>query len=175
MNRRLAMLSLLALLVAPGVPAIAAQATAPPGTVSVSYDHPENFSEARKERGLAPTRESDSYLKTLREYMEKRAARILPPGDHLDIVVTDIDLAGSFEPWHGMQMQDVRIIRSIYPPRIDLHFRLLDADGKVIREGTRKLRDPGFLDSGITAMQNTPLKYEKALIDRWLSKGPDKL
>ncbi|WP_329741742.1 DUF3016 domain-containing protein [Dyella sp. A6] len=174
MKSRFVMIApLLAALVLGGT-AMAATTTTP-NTVSVTYDHPENFSEAIKERSFAPSRESDTYLKTLRVYMEKRAARILPPGERLDIVVTDIDLAGSFEPWHGIRMQDVRIIRSIYPPRIDLHFRLLGADGKVLREGTRKLRDPGFLDSGITTMQNTPLIYEKVMIDRWLRKGPDKL
>jgi hypothetical protein len=55
----------------------------------------------------------------------------------------------------------------IYPPRIDLTFRLAGGDGKLIREGERKLRDPAFL-LGANDYPDDPLRYEKALIDRWL-------
>ena len=90
-------------------------------------------------------------------------------------MVTDVDRAGNFEPWRPYPMREVRIIKDIYPPRIDLRFRLLDADGKTIREGTRKLRDPGFMSDSINTSSNDTLRYEKALIDRWLRKGPDQL
>lgn len=173
MKHRILPLLLLAALALPGTAAAATPAAVT--NVSIRYDHPEKFTETREERSLAPSRASDAYLKTLRTYMEQRAARMLPPGERLEIVVTDIDLAGSYEPWLGPRMQDVRIVKSIYPPRIDLRFRLLGADGQTLREGSRKLRDPGFLDSGIAATRDGPLKYEKALIDRWLRKGPDGL
>lgn len=150
-------------------------ADAPPQSVTVTYDHPENFTETREEKALAPTRASNDYLKTLRTYIEKQGAKMLPPGQRLELVITDIDRAGSFEPWHGGQLREVRIIKDIYPPRIDLSFKLLDADGKVIREGTRKLRDLGFLTSNTAATGDDSLRYEKRLIDRWLRKGPDKL
>jgi len=42
-------------------------------------------------------------------------------------------------------------------------------DGKVIREGARKLRDPAFL-AGANRYPDDPLRYEKALIDRWLEQ-----
>ncbi|MBA2079701.1 DUF3016 domain-containing protein [Rhodanobacter sp. PCA2] len=174
---------LLAAMTLLGMPAMAAAATPPAATadtataanVTVTYDQPEKFTETRKLRSLAPTRLDDGYLKTLKTYIETRAGKMLPPGDRLDIVVTDIDRAGSFEPWRRGTMQEVRIIKDIYPPRIDLHFRLLDASGKVIREGERKLRDPGFMSSGGATSSNDSLRYEKALLDRWLRKGPDQL
>ncbi len=133
---------LLAAMTLLGMPAMAAAATPPAATadtataanVTVTYDQPEKFTETRKLRSLAPTRLDDGYLKTLKTYIETRAGKMLPPGERLDIVVTDIDRAGSFEPWRRGTMQEVRIIKDIYPPRIDLHFRLLDASGKVIRE-----------------------------------------
>ena len=177
MNRRIAPFVLLAALFAvpalAGTPATAA-ATAPTN-VTVTYDHPEQFTETRKVRSLAPQLADNDYLKVLKAYMENRAGKMLPPGDHLDIVVTDIDRAGNFEPWRRGTLREVRIIKDIYPPRIDLHFRLLDAGGKTIREGTRKLRDPGFMADSSNTSGSDNLRYEKALIDRWLRKGPDQL
>lgn len=173
MTRRITLSAWLAaaMLAAPAAMA----ATAPSPSVSVTYDHPEQFAETREERALAPTRASNDYLTTLKHYIETRAGKALAPGERLDIVVTDVDRAGSFEPWHGGQMREVRVIKDIYPPRIDLHFKLLDAHGAVIREGSRKLRDPGFLTSGTAAADSDGLRYEKRLIDRWLRNGPDRL
>ncbi|MEW9571903.1 DUF3016 domain-containing protein [Rhodanobacter sp. Si-c] len=174
MKCRTALHVLLAAMALLGAPAMAATATNP-ANVTVSYDHPEQFTETRKIRALAPIRDDKSYLKTLKTYIEDRAGRMLPPDEHLDIVVTDIDRAGNFEPWRRGPMQEVRIIKDIYPPRIDLRFRLLDANGKVVREGTRKLRDPGFLTDDSATSGNDSLRYEKRLIDRWLGKGLDRL
>lgn len=175
MNRRIIQHVLLAALALLGTSAMATSATPTPTNVTVTYDHPEKFTEAQKIRPLSPRVGDDDYLKVLKAYMEKRAGKILPPGERLAIVVTDIDRAGNFEPWRPYPMRDVRIIKDIYPPRIDLRFQLFDADGKVIREGARKLRDPAFLsDSGYPGNTDS-LRYEKALLDRWLRKGPDKL
>lgn len=150
-------------------------ADTPAGNVTVTYEHPDQFTEARKVRTLAPSRLDDGYLKTLKAWLEARAGKLLPAGDHLDVVVTDIDRAGSFEPWRGPRLQDVRIIKDIYPPRIDLRFRLTGADGKLLREGTRKLRDPGFMYGSSALPGSDNLRYEKALLNRWLAKGPDRL
>lgn len=154
--------------------AIAASAAAP-GVVTVHYDHPENFSETRDVKAFAPMRADDGYLDTLKKYIEQRAGKMLADGQQLQIVITDIHRAGSYEPWHGPRLSDVRIVKDIYPPRINLHFRLLDSTGAVVREGDRKLRDPGFLTSGSGAVSTDNLRYEKNLIDRWLRQGPDKL
>lgn len=166
---------LLATLALAGLPAWAAVTPPAAGKVTVSYDHPDQFTEAKKLRSFAPNRLDDGYLKTLKAYIEDRAGKQLAPGEHLAIVVTDIDRAGNFEPWHGVRMQDVRIIKDIYPPRINLNFTLTDASGKVLREGSRKLRDPAFLSDSGYANNTDSLRYEKALLDRWLRKGPNQL
>ncbi len=178
MTRRITPFILLAALLAlptlAATPASTATPTAPTN-VTVSYDHPENFTETRKVRALAPQLADDDYLKVLQAYMENRAGKMLLPGEHLDIVVTDIDRAGNFEPWRHGTLREVRIIKDVYPPRIDLRFRLLDANGKVIREGMRKLRDPAFMTGSVNTPGSDSLRYEKALIDRWLRKGPGQL
>ena len=153
--------------------AAATQAASPPDSVNVHYKDPQHFTEAKRSFGVHLVRAND-YLKPLREYIAQRAARILSPGQRLDIEVTDVDLAGEYEPWRGPRFDDVRIVKDIYPPRIDLGFTLYGADGKVLRTGQRKLRDPSFLSHGFAADHDT-LRYEKALIDRWMRQGAGKL
>lgn len=148
-------------------------ATSPPDNVSVQYKDPQHFTEARNSAGVH-LNDATAYLKPLKAYIAERAARVLAPGQRLDIEVTDVDLAGEYEPWRGPRFDDVRIIKDVYPPRIDLQFTLYGIDGKVLREGSRKLRNPGFL-YGIAATDQDSLRYEKALIDSWLRKGAGQL
>jgi hypothetical protein len=63
--------------------------------------------------------------------MCKMGERYVPVGMQLKMKVTDIDLAGGFEPWRGPQFGAIRITREIYPPRISLEFRLIDGSGNV--------------------------------------------
>lgn len=148
-------------------------AATPADNVDVHYNNPAHFTEARRSFGVNAIG-ADDYLKPLKAYIAQRASRILTPGQRLDIEVTDVDRAGEYEPWHGPGLDDVRIVKDIYPPRIDLDFVLYGADGKVLRKGSRKLRDPAFINRAMATDQDS-LRYEKSLIDLWLRKGTDKL
>jgi hypothetical protein len=92
---------------------------------------------------------------------------LLAPGQQLKITVTDVDLAGEFEPWRGGSMADVRIVKDIYPPDIKLAFQLTGADGTVLAQGDRHLRDMGFMMT-LSIDRNDPLRFEKELLDNWL-------
>ncbi|HZX71822.1 MAG TPA: DUF3016 domain-containing protein [Rhodanobacter sp.] len=143
--------------------------------VSVTYANPDEFSEARQ-FGQQDRFNNADYLTPLKAYMIKRGTRMLPPGDRLEVTITDIKLAGAYEPWQGANLRYVRFMKDVYPPRINLTFKLLDSDGNVQREGSRKLSDLGYLQSGVTRATDTDsLRYDKALIDSWLRRGPDKL
>lgn len=150
-----------------------AQAAQVPESVSVHYRDPANFTEAKHSVGINAI-DADAYLKPLKTYITERAARILAPGQRLDIEVTDVDRAGEYEPWLGPNFNTVRIVKDLYPPRIDLDFTLYGADGKVLRAGSRRLRDMGFL-SRVSAIDQDSLRYEKNLIDRWLRNGTGEL
>jgi hypothetical protein len=155
--------------------ALATFAATAAGTVSVRYDHPENFTETREVKAFAPSRADPGYLDTLKGYLEKQGAKALQPGQQLYIVVTDVDRAGSYLP-SVAALNPVRVVKDVYPPRMTLHFRLLDAQGKVVREGERKLSDLGFMYDNPGGFSSTdPLRYEKHMIDRWLKRGAAKL
>ena len=156
-------------------PAAAAGESDAATRVSVNYVNPEEFSEV-KEFGQQDRFNGTNYLKPLKAYLIDRASRILPPGERLEVSITDIKLAGGYEPWHGAQLMHVRFMKDVYPPRMDLSFRLIGSNGEVLREGSRKLRNLGYLQSGITRASDTdPLRYDKALIDSWLRRGPENL
>ena len=93
-----------------------------------------------------------------------------PDGQQLAVTITDIKRAGDYEPWHGLQMQDVRFMRDIYPPRVSLQFTLTDAQGQVIDQGERKLVDSSYLYGGTRLSDTDPLRYEKRLLDDWLRR-----
>lgn len=160
---------------AQAAPAAALNAPAADAQVTVTYVDPEKFSEAR-EFGQQDRFNDNDYLKSLKSHLIKRATKMLPPGDRLDVTITDIKLAGGFEPWQGPNLMYVRFMKDVYPPRIDLTFKLTDSDGKVLKEGSRKLRNLGYLQSGLARPGDTDaLRYDKGLLDSWLRKGPEKL
>lgn len=153
----------------------AAQTPAAAPQVTVTYDAPENFSENR-DFGPQNRFQSNNYLDVLQAYLTQRATRILAPGERLEITITDIKLAGAYEPWLGPRMSYVRIMKDVYPPRIDLNFKLTGADGTVLRQGTRTLRDLNYLRGRVATRYATdPLRHDKALLDQWLERGTQHL
>ena len=133
----------------------------------VVFFEPEKFTDV-KENGLSDSeKDRNAILGELRAHIIKEANRLLAPGQQLKITVTDVDLAGEFEPWRGGSMADIRIVKEIYAPDIKLAFQLLAADGTVIKQGDRHLRDMGFMMT-LSINQNDPRRYEKELLDNWL-------
>lgn len=135
--------------------------------VEVQYVHAENFADVGNHR-FSDERIRAAYLEQLRGHLVKQAAPLLATGERLSVSVTELDMAGEFEAWRPPS-SEARIVKDIYPPRIDLSFRLAAGDGKVIKQGARALRDPAFL-TGANRYPDDPLRYEKALIDRWLEQ-----
>ena len=172
----IAIFAALALWLGSIAPLAAAAATPAESSVSVTYVNPEQFTENRM-YGRQDRFNRIDYLAQLKAYLIKQGQAVLKPGQSLRVDITDIRLAGAYEPWHGSQWDYVRVMRDVYPPRIDLDFKLVDQDGNVLREGKRALRDLDYLHSnvGMAAAAGAPLYYDKALLRRWLSHGPDKL
>jgi hypothetical protein len=138
-------------------------------TVEVNFFEPNKFTDV-KDRYSTQDEANEYYLRQLKEHIERTASRRLAPGQRLVVAITDIDMAGDFEPWRSPQMQDVRIVKDIYPPRIDLAYQLVDATGAVISEGKRELRDLSFNMKVSSVPTSDPLRHEKALLDDWLRR-----
>jgi hypothetical protein len=162
--------AILALLFAGLYPAIAAD----PPAVVVRFGDLSKFSDLRMSI-LRTERDSASLADELARHLEHAATPRLPPGARLAVTITDVDMAGEYPPVSGSLSNDVRVIKDVYPPRIDLDFTLVSADGSVLRQGHRKLRDGGFL-LGANPLTRDRLVHEKGLLDLWLRSelGPQR-
>lgn len=142
------------------------------GPVSVSWTDPAAFTEIRHSRNRFEAVRGD-WVRDIAKHLAERAGRALAPGERLEVEITDIERAGEFEPGRG-RSDHVRVVRDIYPPRIELDFTLFDAAGKVVDQGERRLTDLGFLNRTTgTVSMGDPLRHEKRLIDDWIRKDLD--
>ena len=139
------------------------------GRVQVQWTDPSQFAEVRQSRNRWDA-ERGNWVMQLAEYLRKQAEKQLPEGQKLDVTITDIKRAGDYEPWRGPQLDDVRIMRDIYPPRITLQFTLTDANGQVIDQGERKLVDTAYLLNSSLPNDTDPLRYEKRMLNDWLRR-----
>jgi len=162
-----------ALIAAVAVTAFAAPSE-PPARIQVTWAPTAQLSETGNNPPNRGWLRPDEWMKSLGDRLRKTADRILPPGQQLQVHVDDVSLAGRFEPVHRPGQQDVRLMREIYSPWMNLHFVLLSADGTTIREGEAKLRDPSYLRRAVAADPNDPLRFDKRMIDDWLREefGP---
>ena len=107
------------LLAALSLPALAAQsnvtdpnlprALPAQGPVSVSWTDPAQFTDIRN----SPNRweaQRGTWVTDLAGYLRQAAAKQLPPGQTLDVRITDIHRAGEYEPWHGPSADHLSLI-----------------------------------------------------------------
>lgn len=145
-------------------------AAAPAATnirVEVIFDQPEKFTDV-KDSWMGSERGRDSTLALIKEFIETEAPRHLTEGQVLTMTFTNIDLAGDFEPERGPNFSEVRIVKDLYPPRMNFSYKLVDASGAVVKEGQEKLLDMAFqMSVGIIDRQDS-LRYEKSMLSNWL-------
>jgi hypothetical protein len=130
--------------------------------VAVTFQDPDNFSDVRESHSQS---NSTYYLDQLKECLQQTAARLVPAGQKLTITVIDVDLAGETRfniPDH------IRIMTATTPPRVELKFQLVDAGGKVVREGERRLINLSYQNDLRRAGADEELYYDKQLLKDWV-------
>lgn len=149
-------------------PALAEEPASQNAKVKVELVNPEKFTDVR-DAYLPSDKGQLANAELVRDYIVKKAGNYVPDGYTLSVSITNIDMAGDFEPWGKPGADDVRIVKDIYPPRIDLSFKLVDSAGNVVKEGTRELRDLSFMMK-LDIRRSDSFRHEKSLIDDWVSK-----
>jgi len=149
------------------IPAMAANQDSD-SAVTVRYHEPESYTDFK----MKPT-EGASGQRALEEQLRDRIQQIgnaeVPPQYHLDLNIRDIDLAGAFEPERGPDADNVRIVRAVYPPRIEVDYTLRGPGGNTVSSGTRTLTNLAF-EQILKSRPNDDLFYEAQLIRDFVSE-----
>lgn len=146
---------LLLLLVAPAAPA----------EVTVSFVEPQRYIDAGSYGD-----DAERNLGALRRHLETQGERCLGAGERLELTVFDVDLAGRNEWWHR-GAYDLRVMREITWPRLDLAWVWRDAAGEVLGEGRERVADPTYLwRSSYVRNDTDALPYEKAMLREWFDR-----
>ena len=90
-------------------------------------------------------------LQEIKDTFTKSAEAAMLNGYQIRIRVTDVDLAGAFEP--GGMPDEPRIGTGIFPSKIDFDFEIINPQGSVVADGSESLKGrryfgerPGLLD-----------------------------
>jgi hypothetical protein len=140
-----------------------ASAAATAGTVEVRFIEPDKFADARD-----GVHSREDVLKTLEERLKQLGAKKLPASQTLQVEVLDIDLAGDAFP--RVALRDTRVLRGRADwPRMHLRYTLREGD-KVIKSGEDRIADMNYLMGSLRASQDSPLPYEKRMLDNWFDE-----
>lgn len=137
--------------------------------IKVSWQAPEKFTDIR------PASESKKRFqeKVIAAFdkMWAEFAEDLPAGYQLDIVMTDIDLAGDVNPMYRANHVDIRVIKEIYMPRVKLNYVLTGPQQQIIASATDvKIHDMGFMSSSTIGALNREFHYEQTMLEKWFKK-----
>lgn len=97
-------------------------------------------------------------------------AKKLPEGVHMEVNVTDLDLAGEvrFEMAYGASQ--IRVMRAIHWPRMNFTYELKNAQGEVVASGKEELRDMDYLSHSRIPSGHTSFEFEEKMIQDWFRK-----
>ncbi len=138
--------------------------------LSINFVQPEKFTDAAYASEFTDERQRMEVQQDIQAHFQKLATQNLPADYVLKIDVLDIDLAGRFEPFAFSSPSDLRIVRDITWPRINLRYTLLNG-GKVVKSGEEKIVDIHFMLTSNRYWNSDRLRYEKSMLDNWFRKN----
>jgi len=137
------------------------------GMVKIEWQEPKNFRDV-KAVGDIQSRYEKRTFELLTKNLNKEAGKTLKSEQKLEMLVTELDLAGDVRPTFGATMNDIRLVEELYPPRITFSYKILEGD-KVIMAGDEKLTDMGFMQR-VGRASDKPMRYESKMLADWLKK-----
>lgn len=139
--------------------------------VQVTWQNPEKYRDimsADEHQGRFQERVFAVFEQTFAEL-----AADLPADYALNIIVTDVDLAGNVE-LHRLrgQLEELRIIRPGFYPRMRFSYTLENAEGAIIQAADEDIRGrempgEGRLETRARFGSSPMLEYERLMLERW--------
>jgi len=134
---------------------------------TVNFNNPEKFTDF-KTRIHSTVIDREKLTEQLQGLMIKSVAEILSNDSSLQIVVNNVDMAGGF--LHG-GYDLFRVVRDTDRIRLEFSYRLLDANGTVLKEDHVNLttRNPRLLQRQAKKYVRSYFSNEMPLFDSWLN------
>ena len=134
--------------------------------VTIDFGNPSGFTDIEI-GGFSGEKEHAIIFDLIRSEFEKSARSYLPNGYTLEIRVQDIDLAGYHEPFYP-RYDDIRIMRSVYPPRFKFNYTVLDDDQIIVEQGSPTLTDLNYLwKITLPSQRNDTAFFVRSLVKDW--------
>jgi hypothetical protein len=137
------------------------------GEAKVTWQEPDKYTDIREGNELR-----DSFREKLLQDFESifaDMAQQLPDGYLLEVTVTDLDLAGEVNGMHGASWENIRVVKSIYWPRMSFSYTLKNPARELLVAGQEELKDLGFMSSaGLSG--KTRFGYEERMLKNWFKK-----
>lgn len=152
-------LALLCLLMLPAIAAVGAAAAG----VQVNFVKPEKYHDEDFRRPF----KRDGVVAEFRKIFDKLGKIYLGKGETLRIDVLNVDLAGRYEPWNGLN--DVRVLRDVTPPSFKLRYTLTKGR-KVLKRGEETVTDMNYLWNPSAGRSGERFAYEKNLLRDWFRR-----
>jgi hypothetical protein len=129
-----------------------------------------NFLDFKEYRDVRPSNEvRGSYHKRIATQFEKHVSKLaqkLPPSFTLNLKFDDIDLAGDVQ----MSMNDIRVIKAIYFPKLKITYTVTDNGNNVLLQGKEvSLKDMSFMDRSKIGRDES-FYYDKRLLTQWFDE-----
>ncbi len=138
------------------------------GEAVVDWKNPEKYTDIRSGDQTAKSMRN-SIAKSLGGEFSELAAQ-LPPGYQLGITVTDLDLAGEVDPVEFRQMNQIRVLKDIYFPRMIFDYQLKDAGGVVLQGQTAvDVSDMQYLLAMRSTRSSERFYAERKMIRDWFN------
>jgi hypothetical protein len=136
------------------------------GATTVHFVEPTRYADAG-DREYDSTRN----LATLQRHLVKLGDACLGADENLELRVLDVDLAGREEWWHGPSY-DLRVMRDITWPRIEVEYVWTDAAGALLGQGQERITDMNYLSRSayVRSRSSDSLPYEKAMLRDWFDR-----
>ncbi|WP_456377568.1 DUF3016 domain-containing protein [Thiolapillus sp.] len=139
------------------------------GSAVIHWSSPGGYKDIKASIGTQEQFQKQTFAE-LEAYMQKLAAS-LPNGQKLEMTVTNLDLAGYLRTSDVIRgYSDIRVVKDMYPAKIQFQYRLLDSNGKLLKEGSENLKS---MPPGSTASMRfnaNPLSIEKRMLKKWFMR-----
>ncbi|GLR71197.1 DUF3016 domain-containing protein [Agaribacter marinus] len=136
------------------------------GKVSIEWVKPKEFHDVIPSGHISPRPKYRKFVfNRLHKHFEKLSEK-LPEGYALELLVTDLDMAGDTR----RNFNNVRVLQRIDIPRMEFSYQLKDANGSIVSNNQVKIKDMNFLDGLSTIQRHRALFYEREMISEWFEK-----